>query len=181
MDKEFFYASQPKWFCSNRLYKIHISKNNLQGLKVGTQLSDSRYAEVLLFSIIFGSLSAISQNVYSLVAGLPILFLIIFFTYRKIKKSKKKREEKEKRYENINLENKEFLELDKDNFSWNTESIENIKIKEKSTYAHLWQGAEAYIDFIMKDKTKRRLIIIADQDIEEIKKKLSVISKVELL
>jgi hypothetical protein len=181
MEKTFFYASSPKWFRSNRLYKIYAGKNNLHGLKVGTQLSDSKYAETLLFAIIFGGLSAISQNIYSLVTGLPILALIFVFTYKKVKKSKKQREEWEKKYDSINLESKDVLSVDKDNFSWKKEDIDLIKIKRKSAYAYLWQGANAYIDFMMKDQSKKRFVIVADQDIEDIKNKLSVISKVELL
>ncbi|MBI5392210.1 hypothetical protein HZB00_04365 [Candidatus Woesearchaeota archaeon] len=98
-----------------------------------------------------------------------------------MKKIIKIRKEKEKLAGRVKHKSKEFLALDKNNFSWSKKQVKHILIKKNSAYATLWQGADAHIEFTMSDNSVKKFIIIAGQDAERIKKRLIAFSsKVEL-
>ncbi len=184
MGKKSFRISQPKWLGSNRLYKVYVEGSGLYAARIGGQLSDPRAADMILQVIVLVSFVAVFTELWDRgLAGLkPALIILtpVLAVYYLLKRWFRGRvtirEAIEERYDAMDSQTTGFLTGDMSNFVIGADEIKEVKIKTKSFWANMWQGANSHLELELKDGSAMRFAIIDELSPEELKNNLSAVT-----
>ena len=185
MGRKSFRISQPRWFGSNRLYKVYVEDSGLYGARIGGQLSDPRAADIILQVIVLVSFAAVFTELLDRgLAGLKPAFIILtpvlalyYLLKRWFKGKVESREKTEEKYDTMDPQSKGFLTGDMSNFVIGADEIKQVKIKTNSFWANMWHGASSHLEVELRDGSARRFAIIDELSPEELKDNLSMVAR----